>query len=137
MNRLMIRINVDIREYTRLKEIEEKYEQLIAKKEGHSSGQAEKNDELAHVTQFGSGSLQYIENLVNSAVEKALSQRKKGEEAEIKYVTVPDTNVVEERQLNASALQPKPPPEIDSSPIPLKKKRWYYLGSADSIISDE
>ena len=132
------RVNVDIREYARLKEIEEQFNQLTIQKNRpvKNKEEGESSETLdAPVTQFGSGSVELIEKIVEGAVEKALAKRSTAQpDIEFPAAAAPHSSTVTETVVPQSTLKPEDS-EAQAQPkvtgAKKKQQRWYYLGSAD------
>ena len=89
----------------------------------------------APVTQFGSGSVELIEKIVEGAIEKALAKRSTAQpDIEFPAAAAPHSSTVTETVVPQSTLKPEDS-EAQAQPkvtgAKKKQQRWYYLGSAD------
>ena len=136
MDSLKIRINLDVREFIRLLEIELKYKaqkEITNTTEDEHTEKDEKDE--PHVTQFGSGTSEVIERLVESALDRALTKRleKKEDLIKIKAAEPKAASTVVTSEISQAAVEPSiEPTRTHAKPL---KMRWYYLGSVDDICS--
>ena len=134
---LFVRINLDVREYRRLREIEEKYLALNHKKPEQTSKDSGDNAPECNITQFGSGSLEVMQKMIENAVDKAFANRtqQNKEVIEIAPALPPESSTVTETTLSEAVVEPPPKVSQGRKLRSIKPQKWYYLGSAEDICS--